>query len=129
MAIAYLQESPFLASKPDLGPLGSQSGKGRTAQLPDQLVTGSAENGKDVKEPSAAQKPQPATANSKECSIIEVLASLFVKIFQTVVEAAQQYAEEQGRLVFVTPARFSEGLLLFERLITEKSAHIQSERE
>ena len=91
MAIAYLQESPFLASKPDLGPLGSQSGKGRTAQLPDQLATSSAENAEDVKEASAARQPQPAPAISEEGSITEVLASLFVKIFQTVVEGKLEY--------------------------------------
>lgn len=50
-------------------------------------------------------------------------------IFQTVVEAAQQYQEELGRLVYLTPARFSEGLLVFERLIAEKSARIQQERD
>ena len=87
------------------------------------------EDEKNAKASSSPDDQHVASVKHEQKTIIHVLAALFVGIFQTVVEAAQQYQEELGRVVYLTPARFGEGLLLFERLITEKSARIQHERD
>lgn len=46
-----------------------------------------------------------------------------------VVSVAERYEEEQGRIVYLTPARLKEVFPLFDSMIAEKAARVDLERE
>lgn len=57
------------------------------------------------------------------------MAPLFVKMYLGVVSVAERYEEEQGRIVYLTPARLKEVFPLFDSMIAEKAARVDLERE
>jgi dynein heavy chain len=61
-------------------------------------------------------------------TLVSDIASLVVQIHNSVVEAAETYQREHSRAVYLTPARCSEALVMFERLLVEKSDYLRRER-
>ena len=61
--------------------------------------------------------------------MLDGLASLFVKIYLSVVTEADLYEQEKGRLVFLSPVKLQEVFPLYERLVVERASELELERE
>ena len=58
-----------------------------------------------------------------------ILASVFVKIYRSVLDIAEQYHELHNRRIYLTPSRLKEVFPLFDKLILQKSSRIDKEIE
>jgi len=75
-----------------------------------------------------ASKSQPQETKNYTL-FLDALASLFVKVYSSVVKAADLYEQEKGRLVFLSPAKLREVFPLYERLIVERASELELLRE
>jgi hypothetical protein len=58
-----------------------------------------------------------------------MLARLFVRIHSSSLQVAENYIQERGRIVYITPARCQEAIEIFENIVTAKATKLENERE